>query len=69
MDFQTIMQSAFMTGAVAGLVSAAVVDFAAFRSWKSMEEAAAYAWGVAAWRWAQGFIGGGLAATVFQTMA
>lgn len=68
MDFQTIMNSAFAVGAVSGLVSAAVVDFAAFRSWKSAKEAAAYEWSVAVWRWFQGFVGGGLAATVFQNI-
>ena len=69
MDWQTIWQSAFVTGAVSGVVAAAAVDFAAFRSWKSFSEATAYRWGLAAWRWFQGFVGGGLAASVFRGIA
>lgn len=66
MDWQTIWQSAFVTGAVSGFLAAAAVDFAAFRSWKSFREAATYQWGVAAWRWLQGFVAGGLGATIFR---
>jgi hypothetical protein len=69
MDWQTIWQSAFVTGAVSGLVAAAAVDFAAFRAWKSLEEATTYNWGVATWRWVQGFVGGGLGATIFRGIA
>lgn len=39
---------------VAGVIAAAAVDIAAFRSWKSLDEAEAYNWKVAAWRWFQG---------------
>ena len=68
MDWQTIWHSAFVTGAVSGFLAAATVDFAAFKSFKSFQEAATYQWSVAAWRWLQGFIGGGLGATIFRSV-
>jgi hypothetical protein len=43
-------------GAIAGASAAAAVDFQAFRSWKSADEAYNYAWKVAAWRWFQGAV-------------
>jgi hypothetical protein len=68
LQLDTLLHSAFATGAVSGLLSAAAVDFSAFRAWKSFKEAATYDWGIAAWRWAQGFVAGGLAATVFRAV-
>jgi hypothetical protein len=57
------MLSAFLhnhltQGAISGLLSAAAVDFQAFRSWKSFQDAASYSWGTAAFRWVQGAIVG-----------
>jgi hypothetical protein len=49
-------------GTITGLVSAAMVDYAAFRSWKSWHDAAVYGWGTAAFRWFQGAVGGLLTA-------
>jgi hypothetical protein len=40
----------------AGAVSAALIDFAAFRSFKSWHDLAAYDWGVASFRWVAGFV-------------
>jgi len=40
------------------LLSAALVDFAAFRSWKNFHDAYAYDWPTAAWRWLQGAVVG-----------
>lgn len=45
-------------GAMTGWASAAVADFAAFKSWKSFNDAFIYDWKVAAWRWVQGAIVG-----------
>jgi len=45
-------------GALVGWGSALVVDYAAFRSWKSAHDLMAYDWGVALWRWGQGAVGG-----------
>jgi hypothetical protein len=45
-------------GALSGLLSAALVDFAAFRSWKNFHDAYAYDWPTAAWRWLQGAVVG-----------
>lgn len=47
-------------GALAGWASAALVDLAAFRSWKSFHDAAVYDWQTAAWRWFQGAVVGAL---------
>lgn len=47
-------------GAAVGVVTAAAVDIAAFRSWKSFDECRAYDWKVAAWRWFQGAVIGGM---------
>ena len=49
-------------GAVSGLVAAASVDYAAFRSWKTYREATEYDWRLAAWRWFQGAVSGAVAA-------
>lgn len=62
MDFQAILGNKLFAGVLAGVTSAAVVDFAAFKSWKSWQEATEYNWSVAAWRWFQGAVGGLLAA-------
>lgn len=48
----------YVQGAITGVVSAAVVDFAAFRSWKSFHEAHEYDWYTALWRWTQGAVVG-----------
>jgi hypothetical protein len=43
---------------VAGLVAAMTIDYQAFRSWKSFDEARSYDWGLALWRWFQGAVAG-----------
>ena len=55
MNWKPIIQGAF-----AGLLSAAVIDYAAFRSWKSFDDFRAYAWGLALWRWVQGALVGAI---------
>lgn len=56
----TLLHSRFMAGAVTGVVSAAAVDYVAFRQWKSFHDLYDYQWGVALFRWFQGFVIGGL---------
>jgi hypothetical protein len=56
------LSNPFVKGAVTGFAAAAVVDIAAFRSWKSFHDAASYQWGTAAWRWFQGAVSGALVA-------
>lgn len=58
-----------VAGAISGFTSAALVDYAAFRQWKSLSDAANYDWGVAAWRWFQGAVGGALAALGIAAVA
>lgn len=53
-----LLQHPLVQGTIAGLVSAALVDFAAFRAWKSWQDAASYSWGTALFRWAQGAVVG-----------
>jgi len=48
----------YVAGALAGLIAAAVVDINAFRTWKSVNEALDYDWGIALWRWGQGALSG-----------
>lgn len=49
-----------MKGAVSGLVGALLIDYAEFRKWKKLDDAVAYDWATAAWRWLQGAVGGAL---------
>lgn len=58
MDLQALLAHPVVAGAISGLGGAALADYAAFRSWKSYDEALAYDWGTALWRWFQGAIGG-----------
>lgn len=60
MNWHTIGQ-----GALSGFATAALVDFAAFRSWKSVQEARQYDWKIAGWRWFQGIVVGALMAAGF----
>jgi hypothetical protein len=57
-----LLTNKFVAGALAGLLSAAAVDFQAFRSWKSFNDAVTYDWTIALWRWFQGAAVGALAA-------
>lgn len=45
-------------GAASGLLVAAHLDYAAFQSWKSWDDALHYNWRMATWRWVQGAIVG-----------
>ena len=55
---QAFLAHPLVQGAITGFIGAAAADYAAFRSWKSVDDARAYDWGVAAWRWFQGVVGG-----------
>lgn len=39
-----------------GLVTAAAIDFGAFRKWNSFDDALSYDWKIALWRWFQGAV-------------
>lgn len=58
-----IFANPIVAGAVTGAVSAAAIDFQAFRSWKSYHDAATYDWATASWRWVQGAVVGAVTAT------
>lgn len=60
---------ALLRGALTGLLAAASVDFAAFRTWKNFDQAKTYDWKLAAFRWAQGAVVGMLAAVGIGQMA
>ena len=54
--FTVVGHSPYFHGAVVGAISSAVVDFQAFRTWKTWHDADTYSWGVASFRWIQGAI-------------
>lgn len=54
------LQMPIVRGALAGVLAAAAVDFAAFRSWKSFNDALSYSWSTAAFRLLQGAVTGAL---------
>jgi len=56
------LNNVYVAGALSGLLAAAVVDIGAFRAWKNVNEAMAYDWKTAAWRWFQGAVSGALMA-------
>ena len=58
-----LLQHPVVKGALAGFLAAAYIDYLAFKSWKTAEEARAYKWDTAILRWAQGLIVGGVSAS------
>lgn len=57
-----VLHSAAFKGALAGILTAARVDYDAFTTWHSFKDAEGYSWGIAAWRWFQGAVIGGVTA-------
>lgn len=66
-DVQAFLAHPIVKGAITGWLTAALVDYAAFRSWKSFDDAWAYDWKLAAFRWAQGLITGAITAAGLDT--
>ncbi len=62
MTLSDLLQNPIVKGAISGTLAAASVDINAFRQWKSFDDAAAYDWKKAAFRWVQGAIVGALSA-------
>lgn len=56
-------------GALSGLVGALVIDYSEFRKWKNWEEASAYNWKLAAWRWFQGTVAGAVTELGFMAVS
>lgn len=54
--------------AIAGSLTAAAIDFKAFRTWKTWHDVATYSWSTATFRWCQGAIVGMCAAAGFQAL-
>lgn len=69
MTFLDFLHNHIVQGAISGVTAAAVVDFAAFRNWKSFHDAATYDWGTAAWRWFQGAVVGAATAAGFGALS
>lgn len=63
-----LLHNRIVQGALAGLGAAALVDFNAFRSWKSWQDASTYDWKVASFRWLQGAVVGAVAALGFEVV-
>lgn len=57
------MGNRILMGAAAGVLTAALVDFNAFRTWKKWSDVSTYQWGTATFRWLQGAVIGALTAT------
>ena len=53
-----VLHNRLVQGALAGAMAAALVDFNAFRAWKSWHDVATYSWSTATWRWVQGAVTG-----------
>ncbi len=62
MTLSDLLQNPIVKGAISGTLAAASVDINAFRQWKSFDDAAAYDWKKAIFRWVQGAIVGALSA-------
>ncbi|MCR4300865.1 MAG: hypothetical protein NUV51_04580 [Sulfuricaulis sp.] len=54
--FHAFIASPLTKAAVAGLIASALLDFQAFRAWKSWHDFAVYQWGTALFRWFQGAV-------------
>ena len=54
-----------VSGALAGAVSAAVVDLDAFKKWQTVKEFQTFDWKLAALRWLKGTVFGALAGAGF----
>lgn len=57
-----VLGNPIVQGGITGALAAAAVDFAAFRAWKAWRDVTAYSWGLATWRWFQGFVVGAVGA-------
>lgn len=55
-------------GAIGGVLSAARVDYAAFRSWDEWTDVVSYSWRLASWRWFQGALIGALGVLGFDAV-
>lgn len=55
-------------GIISGALTAAVVDFSAFRSWRSVHDAVTYDWETALFRWVQGALVGAVASFSVSTV-
>jgi len=63
-----VLENNIFRGACAGLGAAALVDYAAFRGFKNLDEALRYDWKTACWRWGQGFVGGAITAAGYGSV-
>lgn len=64
---RTVWYSAIFRGALVGALTAARIDYLAFKSWKSFDEIWVYNWRTAAFRWFQGAIVGSLTSGAFAS--
>ena len=64
MNVSAIVTHPLFRGAFSGFLAAAYVDFQAFKSWKSLDDATRFDWTTALFRWAQGAAIGAITAPV-----
>jgi len=53
-----VLHNRLVQSAIAGALSAALVDFNAFRTWKTFHDISTYQWSTALFRWVQGAVVG-----------
>lgn len=58
----SLVANKYVWGGLLGLAAAAKIDYEAFQSWQSVDQAIAYDWKIAAWRWFKGIAAGVVAA-------
>lgn len=58
----SLAQMPLVQGALAGLLTAAHVDYQAFKGWSDFHDAYTYDWRRAIFRWVQGAVGGAVLA-------
>lgn len=71
MDFAAVhlfLQRPIVAAAVAGAISAAVVDYGAFRSWKSFDDLKTFNFKMALFRWIQGAVTGAIGASSYSAL-
>lgn len=59
-DYTSWLSHPIARGALSGFLAAILIDVNEFRKWKNWEEASAYDWRLASWRWVQGVVAGAI---------
>jgi hypothetical protein len=69
MMLTSMLANRWVHAAVAGAVAAALIDFNAFRAWKTWQDALTYNWATALFRWFQVALTGLVTAAGFSVVS